>query len=97
LGRHELHLIVSLGSKFLLGLVAVRRCRLQLAGRLLLMPAKGLLISLAAYRALLQLTFAPYLWEKTESQAARSTRELCKSLMVQRFQRYHGDRSADIQ
>jgi hypothetical protein len=33
------NLIVSLGSKFLLGLVAVRRRRLQLAGRLLLMPA----------------------------------------------------------
>ena len=55
-----------------LGAMAVtRRARPWLAVHALLMPVYWLMISVAAYRALLQLVSAPYYWEKTEH-AARS-------------------------
>jgi hypothetical protein len=58
------------------GVSAVRRGRLGLAAHALLMPVYWLGISFAAYRALAQLVWAPYYWEKTEhfaqAAAARS-------------------------
>jgi hypothetical protein len=41
---------------------------------LLLMPLHWLLLSLAAWRALVQLVVAPYAWEKTEHGLAKSSR-----------------------
>jgi len=50
-----------------LGCVAVTgRARHGLAKWALLMPVYWLLISLAAYRALLQVASTPYSWEKTQ-------------------------------
>lgn len=51
------------------GLAAKRRGLLGLLPHLLLMPVYWLLISIAAYRALLQLMTKPYLWEKTPHSA----------------------------
>ena len=51
------------------GLAAKRRGLLGLLPHLLLMPFYWLLISVAAYRALLQLMSKPYLWEKTPHSA----------------------------
>lgn len=50
-------------------LAAKRRGLLGLLPDLLLMPVYWLLISVAAYRALLQLMTKPYLWEKTPHSA----------------------------
>jgi cellulose synthase/poly-beta-1,6-N-acetylglucosamine synthase-like glycosyltransferase len=52
---------IALGS-----MSAARRGRLALAAHAALMPVYWLGISFAAYRALVQLVFAPYFWEKTE-------------------------------
>ena len=41
---------------------------------LVLTPLHWLLLSLAAWRALYQLVFAPYVWEKTEHGQAKSSR-----------------------
>ena len=49
-----------------LGLVALRRRAIALAPHVVFMPVYWLLISFAAYRALLQLLTAPHKWEKTE-------------------------------
>jgi hypothetical protein len=46
-------------------IAAVRRGRAELALYALLMPVYWLAISIAAYRALLQLVTAPHYWEKT--------------------------------
>jgi hypothetical protein len=54
-------------SAIALGAVSMaRRGRLALAAHAALMPVYWLGISFAAYRALVQLVFAPYYWEKTE-------------------------------
>ena len=50
---------------------AARRGRLRLAAHALLMPVYWLAISYAAYRALWQLVWAPYYWEKTEHAGRR--------------------------
>jgi glycosyltransferase XagB len=69
------NLIVGYASAVVPAAVAVsRRRRRWLLVDTLLMPFYWLLISLAAYRALLQLVVAPYLWEKTEH-APRRTRK----------------------
>lgn len=61
------NLILGYVSGVALGCVAVAgRGRPGLALWALLMPAYWLLISLAAYRALLQLASSPYRWEKTQ-------------------------------
>ena len=52
-------------------LAAKRRRLMGLLPHLVLMPAYWLLISVAAYRALLQLMSKPYLWEKTPHSARR--------------------------
>jgi cellulose synthase/poly-beta-1,6-N-acetylglucosamine synthase-like glycosyltransferase len=58
-----------------LGLIGLgRRGLLGCAWALLFMPIYWLLLSLAAWRALLQLLRKPYLWEKTEHGLARTSR-----------------------
>jgi cellulose synthase/poly-beta-1,6-N-acetylglucosamine synthase-like glycosyltransferase len=52
-------------------LAAKRRRLMGLLPHLVLMPLYWLLISVAAYRALLQLMSKPYLWEKTPHSARR--------------------------
>lgn len=51
-----------------------RRGLLSTAWVLLLTPLNWLLLSLAAWRALYQLTVAPYTWEKTEHGLAKTSR-----------------------
>ena len=59
----------------MLGLIGLGRRRLLgCAWALLFMPVYWLLLSLAAWRALLQLLRNPYLWEKTEHGLARTSR-----------------------
>src|SRR5262249_53026529 len=59
----------------LLGVVGLARRRLLgAAWVLLLMPLHWLLLSCAAWRALYQLVFKPYAWEKTEHGLAKSSR-----------------------
>lgn len=52
----------------------LRRRLLNYGWVLLLMPIYWLLLSLAAWRALFQLLFNPYRWEKTEHGLARTSR-----------------------
>jgi cellulose synthase/poly-beta-1,6-N-acetylglucosamine synthase-like glycosyltransferase len=67
LGIGVFNLIAGYVSAIALGTVAAaRRGRLWLAVNALMMPAYWLAISFAAYRALWQLVWAPYFWEKTE-------------------------------
>jgi len=69
--------IVSLGyiTSVFLGLHGLRRRKLLAHGwALALMPAYWLLLSLAAWRAVHQLLFDPFTWEKTEHGVARTSR-----------------------
>lgn len=62
-----INLVLGYATGVALGCVAVAgRARHSLAKWALLMPVYWLLISLAAYRALLQLASTPYSWEKTQ-------------------------------
>jgi cellulose synthase/poly-beta-1,6-N-acetylglucosamine synthase-like glycosyltransferase len=62
-----LNVIAGYVSAMALGAVSTaRRGRLGLATHALSMPVYWLGISMGAYRALWQLVFAPYYWEKTE-------------------------------
>jgi len=63
-----------LTSAFLGWLGLLRRGLSSMAWILLLTPVHWLLLSLAAWRALYQLLFAPYAWEKTEHGLAKSSR-----------------------
>jgi cellulose synthase/poly-beta-1,6-N-acetylglucosamine synthase-like glycosyltransferase len=63
-----------LTSAFLGWLCLLRRGLLPMAWVLFLTPLHWLLLSLAAWRALYQLVFAPYAWEKTEHGLAKSSR-----------------------
>jgi hypothetical protein len=59
----------------MLGMIGLARRRLLgCSWALLFMPIYWLLLSLAAWRALLQLIRNPYLWEKTEHGLARTSR-----------------------
>ena len=61
------NLVLGYASGVALGCIAMAgRGRQRLAAWALLMPIYWLLISIAAYRALYQLVFAPYRWEKTQ-------------------------------
>ena len=74
-----------LTSAFLGWLGLLRRDLLSTAWILLLTPVHWLLLSLAAWRALYQLAFAPYAWEKTEHGLAKSSRQaahLTRSLLA---------------
>ena len=54
-------------AALLAGLIGARRARLgRLAGHLLAAPIYWLCISVAGYRALVQMIWNPHLWEKTE-------------------------------
>lgn len=58
-----------------LGLIGLRRRGLLFTALvLLLMPVHWLLLSAAAWRALLQFCINPYSWEKTEHGRARTSR-----------------------
>ncbi|MGH6683912.1 MAG: glycosyltransferase family 2 protein, partial [Pseudolabrys sp.] len=73
-----------LASAFLGWLGLLRRGLSSIAWVLLLTPLHWLLLSLAAWRALCQLTFAPYTWEKTEHGLAKSSRrsaDITRSLL----------------
>jgi hypothetical protein len=74
----EFHVAVLLAGYLIsaaLGLIGLMRRRLlDCAWALLLMPAYWLLLSVAAWRALLQLVLDPYRWEKTEHGLARTSR-----------------------
>jgi cellulose synthase/poly-beta-1,6-N-acetylglucosamine synthase-like glycosyltransferase len=58
-----------------LGFIGLKRRRLtRIVWVLLLTPLHWLLLSIAAWRALYQLIFAPYAWEKTQHGLAKSSR-----------------------
>jgi hypothetical protein len=63
-----------LASAFLGYLGLVRRGLAAFAWILLLTPLHWLVLSLAAWRALLQLAVTPYSWEKTEHGLAKTSR-----------------------
>lgn len=75
-----------------LGLIAARRRGLCLARQVALMPVYWLLISLAAYRALVQVLYAPHEWEKTrhglaqvaDAAARERARQVCRRLPMAR-------------
>ena len=67
--------LVGYFTSALLGLLGLKRRGLpSTAWVLLLTPLNWLLLSLAAWRAVYQLTVAPYTWEKTEHGLAKSSR-----------------------
>src|SRR6185436_10462637 len=73
LGIGIFNLIAGYVSAIALGTVAAaRRGRLRLAAHALMMPVYWLGISYAAYRALWQLIWAPFYWEKTEHAGRRT-------------------------
>jgi cellulose synthase/poly-beta-1,6-N-acetylglucosamine synthase-like glycosyltransferase len=67
-----------LTSAFLNWLGLMRRSLLAIAWVLVLMPLHWLLLSLAAWRALVQLLVSPYVWEKTEHGLAKSSRRAAR-------------------
>jgi hypothetical protein len=71
----------------------IRRGLFANAWILLLTPLHWLLLSIAAWRALYQLIFAPYAWEKTEHGLAKTSRlaaSLTRSLLeLERYFRAH--------
>lgn len=65
-----INLVAGYVTGVALGCIAVvKRGQWRLAAWALLMPVYWLLISIAAYRALLELIVAPYRWEKTDHHA----------------------------
>ena len=62
-----------LGSIVLGAVGLARRRMLGIAGTLLATPLYWLLLSLAAWRAVVQFAFSPYKWEKTEHGLARTS------------------------
>jgi hypothetical protein len=79
----------------MLGLIGLaRRQLLGNAWALLLMPAYWLLLSLAAWRALFQLSSHPHRWEKTEHGLARTSR-LAAADRVQRQRPKRRTRATD--
>lgn len=72
--------VFNLAAAYLATLVGTvvaiwRRGRIWLLPAVLLMPFYWLLISLAAYRAAIQLATAPYYWEKTEHRSRTRPRQ----------------------
>ena len=62
---------MGLIASMVLSLIALRQTRGRFALHILLMPAYWLLVSAAAYRALLHLAIRPFHWEKTEHGVTR--------------------------
>jgi cellulose synthase/poly-beta-1,6-N-acetylglucosamine synthase-like glycosyltransferase len=74
-GLHMLALIGGLSAAALASLIGLARRRLLANAWIIpLLPLHWLLLSAAAWRALLQLLREPYRWEKTEHGLARSSR-----------------------
>jgi hypothetical protein len=74
-GLHMLALIGGLAAAACANLVGLARRRLLSTAWIIpLMPLHWLLLSAAAWRAVLQLLREPYRWEKTEHGLARSSR-----------------------
>jgi hypothetical protein len=74
-GLHGMTLVAGYLISGLLGFVGLwRRGLVRCGWSLLLMPAYWILLSIAAWRALLQLIVDPYRWEKTEHGLARTSR-----------------------
>ena len=75
MGIHGATLVVGYLASGILGFVGLaRRHLLASAWVLLLIPVHWMLLSLAAWRALLHLLIFPYRWEKTEHGLARTSR-----------------------
>ncbi len=67
------NLLAGYASAVVLAVIAAMRRGIgRLIPNLLLVPVYWLMISLAAYRAMLQLVTQPYLWEKTPHAARHS-------------------------
>jgi cellulose synthase/poly-beta-1,6-N-acetylglucosamine synthase-like glycosyltransferase len=75
LGWHATVLLFGYVASIILGLVGLfRRRLLSCAWALALIPVYWVLLSLAAWRALIQLVRDPFRWEKTEHGLARTSR-----------------------
>ncbi len=78
-------ILIGYGTSAFLGWLGLaRRGLLSNAWVLLLTPMHWLVLSLAAWRAVYQLTAAPYRWEKTDHGLAKSSRRadnLTRSLL----------------
>jgi hypothetical protein len=86
-------LVASYGVIFIAGYAATaalslvglaRRNLMRHGGALLLVPVLWLLLSAAAWRAALQLFYAPYHWDKTEHGLAKTSRQRRKNIWVTR-------------
>ncbi len=72
---HATALMVGYAVSAVLGLLGLaRRGLLGYGWVLVLIPVYWVLLSVAAWRALIQLAFDPYRWEKTEHGLARTSR-----------------------
>ena len=75
LWAHGCALAGGYATTIVLALIGLRRRRLlSNAWVLALMPLHWMLLSVAAWRALIQLAFDPYRWEKTDHGLARTSR-----------------------
>ncbi len=75
-GLYVMTLITGYLLSALLGFIGLSRRRLlRSAGYLVLLPFYWLLLSVAAWRAVFQLIWSPYRWEKTEHGLARTSRQ----------------------
>jgi uncharacterized membrane protein len=74
-GLHGTTLVMGYLISGLLALLGLLRRRvMSCAWALFLIPLYWLLLSIAAWRALLHLVFKPYAWEKTAHGLARTSR-----------------------
>jgi hypothetical protein len=74
-GVHAVTLLLGYFVSIVLGLIGLfRRRLLGCAWALIFIPVYWVMLSIAAWRALLQLVLDPYRWEKTEHGLARSSR-----------------------
>lgn len=72
---HALFLVAGYSVSIVVGLLGLfRRGLLGCAWALALIPVYWVLLSIAAWRALIQLVTEPYRWEKTEHGLARTSR-----------------------
>ena len=74
LWAHGCALIGGYATTIVLALIGLRRRLLSNAWMLALMPLLWMLLSVAAWRALIQLALDPYRWEKTDHGLAQTSR-----------------------